>query len=610
MNVLPDVAVLDQPLLVRDPGALREADRGGRARVGDRHHEVGARPAPPRRAARPSARAPRARPCRRASSRAARSRRARRCTRRCGPAGRPARSGIRPRRPRRPRPGGRRGRRRRRRGRARTSRRRRPSRPRSGRASSGRMPSGIAERDERAVRDRDDRIRALEPAHRGRDGLGQRRRVAAEQRGDHLGVGRRAEPNAGGEELVAQRRRVDEVAVVRERDGARRAVVHERLRVRPVRAAGRRVARVADRDLAGQRRELLLVEHLRDEPHLAERRDAAAVGDRDPGGLLAAVLEREQAEVREPRDVALVRADAEDAAHQRAPLVRLRELGRARRRGARRRRRVPIRRTSTSAPVGSGSTSPAGQRDDHLAADLAEQRQRVVVEVELGAERRSRAPPRRARPRARPRRRRGRATRAAPARGRVPDERGLGREVERRRPAERPPARLRLRAGERERRARAGEQDRVALAPAARHASHVRDEADAADDGRRRDRPAVRVVVERDVPGDDRHAERLARERHALDRLRELPADLGLLRVAEVEAVGEAERLAAGARDVPRGLEDGELPRRAAGRAIRSGPGRRASRRARARPAAAGAPRRRGPGAGRCATGRAGRSGG
>ena len=37
----PDVAVLDQPLVVRDPGGFREADRGGRARVRNRHHEVG-----------------------------------------------------------------------------------------------------------------------------------------------------------------------------------------------------------------------------------------------------------------------------------------------------------------------------------------------------------------------------------------------------------------------------------------------------------------------------------------------------------------------------------------------------------------------------------------
>ena len=38
----------------------------------------------------------------------------------------------------------------------------------------------------------------------------------------------------------------------------------------------------------------------------------------------------------------------------------------------------------------------------------------------------------------------------------------------------------------------------------------------------------------------------------------ELPPDLGLLRVAEVEAVREADRLAADARDVPRRLEHRE----------------------------------------------------
>ena len=36
-----DVAVLDQPLAVRDPGRAREADRSGRAGVGDRQDEVG-----------------------------------------------------------------------------------------------------------------------------------------------------------------------------------------------------------------------------------------------------------------------------------------------------------------------------------------------------------------------------------------------------------------------------------------------------------------------------------------------------------------------------------------------------------------------------------------
>ena len=82
------------------------------------------------------------------------------------------------------------------------------------------------------------------------------------------------------------------------------------------------------------------------------------------------------------------------------------------------------------------------------------------------------------------------------------------------------------------------------------------------------DRAPVRLVVERHVPGDDGSAERLARGRHAVDRLRELPADLRLLGVAEVEAVREADRLAADARDVARGLEHGE---RAAGERVETG---------------------------------------
>ena len=72
------------------------------------------------------------------------------------------------------------------------------------------------------------------------------------------------------------------------------------------------------------------------------------------------------------------------------------------------------------------------------------------------------------------------------------------------------------------------------------------------------DRAAVGLVVERDVPGDDRDPERLAGGGHALDRLGELPGDLRLLRVPEVQAVGDRERLAAGARDVARRLEHGE----------------------------------------------------
>ena len=72
---------------------------------------------------------------------------------------------------------------------------------------------------------------------------------------------------------------------------------------------------MADRDLAAQTVQLLLVEHLRDETEVAQRRQAPLLGDGDAGRLLAAVLQREEAEVREPRDVAVGGVNAEDAAH-------------------------------------------------------------------------------------------------------------------------------------------------------------------------------------------------------------------------------------------------------------------------------------------------------
>ena len=201
-----------------------------------------------------------------------------------------------------------------------------------------------------------------------------------------------------------------------ERDRSRGAVVDDRLGVRPVRAAGRRVARVADRDLARQRRELLLVEDLRDETHLAEHGDPPPSETAMPGGLLAAVLEREEPEVRETRDVALARVDAEDAAHQRLAPSYARASSS---------QRDPEERVAADRPdpphvdLAAGRIGldlVRGQSDDHLAADLAEERERIVVELELRAERRSRAPPRRARRRGRPRRRRGRARRAGAAR--------------------------------------------------------------------------------------------------------------------------------------------------------------------------------------------------
>ena len=68
------------------------------------------------------------------------------------------------------------------------------------------------------------------------------------------------------------------------------------------------------------------------------------------------------------------------------------------------------------------------------------------------------------------------------------------------------------------------------------------DQPEHAGDGRGMDVVVARRVVEADVAADDGDAERLARLAHALDDLGELPHHLGVLGVAEVEAVHERDR--------------------------------------------------------------------
>ena len=79
--------------------------------------------------------------------------------------------------------------------------------------------------------------------------------------------------------------------------------------------------------------------------------------------------------------------------------------------------------------------------------------------------------------------------------------------------------------------------------------------ADHADHRGRVDRAVGPLVVEGDVAADDRDAERLAGVGEAADRAVELPGGRRLLRVAEVEAVGQAERLGADAGEVLGALE-------------------------------------------------------
>ena len=84
-------------------------------------------------------------------------------------------------------------------------------------------------------------------------------------------------------------------------------------------------------------------------------------------------------------------------------------------------------------------------------------------------------------------------------------------------------------------------------------------------DGRRgKDRLAVGFVVEAHVAGHDGRPEGDAGRGQPVDRLREAPHLLGYLRVSEVQAVGQTERLRAHTNDVARAFRycHGAAPKR------------------------------------------------
>ena len=78
------------------------------------------------------------------------------------------------------------------------------------------------------------------------------------------------------------------------------------------RPAARGIARMSDGDLAGKRGEVALFEHLGHEAKVFVDHDGRSVADGDAGRLLAAVLQRLQAKVRQSADVAVLVVNAED----------------------------------------------------------------------------------------------------------------------------------------------------------------------------------------------------------------------------------------------------------------------------------------------------------
>ena len=229
---------------------------------------------------------------------------------------------------------------------------------------------------------------------------------------------------------------------------------------------------------------------------------------------------------------------------------------RRRARGARRRRRAAARRRGGCARARAAARRARGRRTPRRARASGQERR---LDVQVGAE----AAGRRLGERDARARRRDVVRRREDAVGRELDEEVHGRRGRRRDRAtgtgprrgrgrsrgtrSRPSRRASRRSGRRCRPASRRRAERRGRRP--RGAHHP--------DGRRReDRDAVRLVVERDVPGDDGRLERAAREREAPHRRGELAEDLGPLGVAEVEAVRDRERPRAGAREVERGLGD------------------------------------------------------
>ena len=129
--------------------------------------------------------------------------------------------------------------------------------------------------------------------------------LLGQQLGHEVAVARdgaREHPRLGGKGFG-----VHEVAVVSQRElvrvlrGVTDAAVH-RLGVAPRAGAGGRVARVADGEVADERRQRAVVEHGGHEALLLDDHDLGAVAHGHAGGFLTAVLQCEQAEVRELGD--------------------------------------------------------------------------------------------------------------------------------------------------------------------------------------------------------------------------------------------------------------------------------------------------------------------
>ena len=118
---------------------------------------------------------------------------------------------------------------------------------------------------------------------------------------------------SGGFQLFAQRPRIHQVAVVRQREAAEIRFHPDRLRVPQKRRAGRRIPIVTDRGVADEFVQFIFAENVRDLAHAGFAIQAFAVGADDARGFLSAMLQGIEAQIREIRGLGTT-VDAVDTA--------------------------------------------------------------------------------------------------------------------------------------------------------------------------------------------------------------------------------------------------------------------------------------------------------
>ena len=169
----------------------------------------------------------------------------------------------------------------------------------------------IAESVELVLRAEDDRVCAARVGQNRGDPVEHRALRFDDQLRHDFGIGCCLQHRRRGERL-AKLVGVGQVSVVCEGEVAELRAFEQRLRVDDQRRTGRRVARVADCDVAAEPAENLFVEDGAEQTHLLVRSDRPAVSRRDTGRLLSAMLQRIQ---RKEREAGCIASGCEDSGY-------------------------------------------------------------------------------------------------------------------------------------------------------------------------------------------------------------------------------------------------------------------------------------------------------